>query len=160
MTANAAARYLALGALAVLVVVPIARGDNVPFAQPRLSGSPVALSDIMAGVQLRHIKLGEAIKTRDFPLARFEAELLAESLANAAMLYSNIPIDYVTAATTPLVGLKDAAIAKDAAKLGGLFAQLTSSCSACHVAAAIPFVQIKTPTFSPFTDQHFAPDDK
>jgi hypothetical protein len=151
---------LALAGLAALAAVPAALGDNVPFAQPGLSGSPVTLSDIMAGVQLRHIKLWEAIKGRNFPLVQFETTLIAESLGEAAILYRNIPIDSVLAATTPLVGLKEAATAKDEAKLVSLFTELTTSCNACHVAAAIPFIEIKTPSLSPFSNQRFAPGGK
>ncbi len=151
---------LALAGLAAFAAVPAARGDDVPFAQPGLSGSPVTLSDIMASVQLRHIKLWEAIKGRNFPLVQFETTLIAESLGEAAMLYRNIPIDSVLAATKPLVGLKEAATAKDEARLVPLFTELTTSCNACHVAAAIPFVEIKTPSASPFSNQRFAPGGK
>lgn len=151
---------LALAAFAALAAVPAARGDDVPFAQPGPAGSPAALSDIMAGVQLRHIKLWEAIKARNFPLVQFETTLIAESLGAAAMLYRNIPINSVLAATTPLVGLKEAATAKDATKLAALFDQLTTACNACHTAAEIPFIEIKTPSSSPFSNQKFAPGGK
>jgi hypothetical protein len=151
---------LALAAFAALAAVPTARGDDVPFAQPGLSGSPVTLSDIMAGVQLRHIKLWEAIKGKNFPLVQFETTLIAESLGEAAMLYRNIPIDDVLAATKPLVGLKDAATAKDAARLQTLFTELTTACNACHSAADISFIEIKTPSLSPFSNQRFAPGGK
>ena len=151
---------LVAAVLAALAAVPSALGDDVPFAQPGMSGSPVALSDIMAGIQLRHIKLWEAIQGRNWPLVRFEATLIGESLGQAAMLYRNIPIDSVLAATTPLVGLKAAATAKDEAKLVSLFTELTTSCNACHAAAAIPFIEIKTPSLSPFSNQRFAPGGK
>jgi len=148
---------LALAVFAALAAVPAARGDDVPFAQPGLSGSPAALSDIMAGVQLRHIKLWQAIKARNFPLVAFETTLIAESLREAAMLYRNIPIDSVLAATTPLVALKDAATAKDPAGLAAHFDQLTAACNACHVAAEIGFVKITRPSALPFSNQDFAP---
>src|SRR5271165_4450461 len=97
---------LALAGLAALAAAPGALGDDVPFAQPPIAGSaaasPVALSDIMAGLQLRHIKLWEAIKGHNFGLVQFEASLIGESLGQAAMLYRNIPIDYVLDATKPL----------------------------------------------------------
>ncbi len=156
MTETPVARYLALAAFAALVAVPAARGDDTLFARPRLSGSPIPLADIMIGVQLRHVKLWQATKAQNFQLVRFEATLMRESLANAAMLYSHIPIDNVTSATTTLV----AATAKDATNLAALFDQLTTACNACHTAAEIPFIEIKTPSSSPFTDQDFAPDDK
>lgn len=144
-------------ALAALAAAVGARGDDVPFAQPPLSGSPVALADIMTGVQLRHIKLWEAIRGGNPRLVDFEATLIGDSLARAALLYSNIPIEYVLAAGRPLVELKSAAAAKDAGRLEAQFGQLTDACNACHVAANIPFVEIKTPSSSPFSNQRFAP---
>jgi hypothetical protein len=151
---------LAVAAFAALAAVPTARGDDVPFAQPGIGGSPVALSDIMADVQLRHIKLWEAIQGRNWPLVRFEATLIGESLGQAAMLYRNIPIEDVTNATAPLADLKSDSAPKDAAKLEAIFARLTTACNACHTAAEIPFIEIKTPSTSPFSDQRFAPSRK
>ncbi len=151
---------LVLAAVAALAAGPGARGDDVPFAQPGASGSPVALSDIMAGVQLRHIKLWEAIHGRNWPLVQFEATLIGESLGQAAMLYRNIPIEFVTNATAPLVELKSDSAPKDAAKLDAIFARLTTACNACHKAAEIPFVEIKTPSAALFSNQKFAPDGK
>jgi hypothetical protein len=151
---------IAAAALAAIAAVPAALGDDVPFAQPPLSGSPLTLADIMSGVQLRHIKLWEAIKGGNFGLVQFEATLLGDSLAAAAMLYANIPINYVTAATTPLADLKAASAAKDATKLETIFFDFTTSCNACHTAAGVGFIQIKTPSTSPFSDQRFEPDGK
>lgn len=151
---------LVVAALALVAAIPASLGDDVPFAQPPLAGSTLTLSDIMSGVQLRHIKLFEAIKASNFGLVQFEATLLGDSLAAAAMLYANIPIDYVTAATAPLAELKAASTKKDAAKLGSSFADLTASCNACHVAAGVAFIEIKTPSSSPFSNQNFAPKGK
>jgi hypothetical protein len=151
---------LALAAFAALAAVPGARGDNVPFAQPGFSGSPVTLSDIMTGVQLRHIKLWEAIRGRNWPLVRFEATLIGESLGQAAMLYRNIPIEFVIDATAPLAELKSDSAPKDAAKVEAIFARLTTACNACHTAAEVSFIEIKTPSTSPFSNQKFAPGGK
>jgi hypothetical protein len=140
--------------------VPSAFGDDVPFAQPMPSASSTPLGDIMSGVQLRHIKLWEAIRGRNWPLVRFEATLIGDSLAAAAMLYRNIPIDYVTNAGKPLVELQIASTTGDAVKLAALFADLTAACNACHAAGNVAFIQIKTPSSSPFSDQRFAPGEK
>jgi len=151
---------LVVATLAALAAAPAALGDDVPFAQPGMSGSPVALSDIMAGIQLRHIKLWEAIQGRNWPLVRFEATLLGESLGQAAILYRNIPIEFITDATAPLVDLRSESAPKDAAKLEAIFAKLTTACNACHTAAEVPFIEIKTPSTSPFSNQRFAPGSK
>jgi hypothetical protein len=158
---------ISLAAAAALAAMPKAAGDDVPFAQPPVLGAQLplsaaqpALADIMAGVQLRHIKLWQAIEAANWPLVQFEATLIADSLTAAAMLYRNIPIDHVMAAARPLGELKFAAALADVAKPAALFADLTAACNACHAAAGIPFVAIATPSSSPFSDQRFAPAAK
>jgi hypothetical protein len=91
---------------------------------------------------------------------RFEATLLGESLGQAAILYRNIPIEFITDATAPLVDLRSESAPKDAAKLEAIFAKLTTACNACHTAAEVPFIEIKTPSTSPFSNQRFAPGSK
>ncbi len=138
--------------------------DNVPFAQSPPTnpeeGSVTTLGDIMAGAQLRHIKLWQAIRSKNWDLVSFEATLIEDSLANAAMLYRNIPIDYVTAAAKPLGELRDAAKIKSEAKMEATFMDLTAACNACHQAAGVGFIRIETPGLSPFSNQNFAPERK
>lgn len=154
---------LACVAAALLAGSAPTLGDNVPFAEksPIERGAYVmSLADIMTLVQARHIKLGEAVKAKNWPLAAFEARLLYESLGAAAILYVNVPVDQVIAAGKPLAALGEAAKINDAAKIAPLFAELTLACNACHEAAGIPFVKIKAPAASPFADQVFEPDGK
>ena len=85
---------------------------------------------------------------------------MGESLADAAMLYRNIPIEYVTAAANAARSSCAAAAAgEEAAKLDAVFAELTGACNACHTAAEVPFIEIKTPSASPFSNQNFAPGE-
>ena len=157
-------KRLALAALATLATGPAALGDDVPFAQPPPSspeaGSVVSLADIMAGAQLRHIKLWQAIRAKNWGLVAFEAALMEDSFGAAAMLYRNIPIDYVTAAAKPLGALKDAAKAGEATKMEAIFTDLTAACNACHQAAGVGFIRMETPGLSPFSNQNFAPERK
>jgi len=157
-------RRLALTALGTIASGPSALGDDVPFAQPPPSsleaGSVASLADIMVGAQLRHIKLWQAIRAKNWSLVAFEAALMQDSLGAAAMLYRNIPIDYVTAAAKPLGALKDAAKAGDATKMEAIFTNLTAACNACHQAAGVGFIRMETPGLSPFSNQNFAPENK
>jgi hypothetical protein len=157
-------KHLALAAFAAVAAAPAALGDDVPFAQPPIARSDdnylISLGDIMASLQMRHIKLWFALKARNWELASFESGLIEDSLANAAMLYRNIPIDNVTSAVAPLVALRDALKAKEGAKAEAAYADLTVACNACHTAAEVGFIRIQTPTSLPLSNQKFAPDHK
>ena len=152
-------------ALAMIAIVP-ALGQEVPFAEPPLpepgqpGNSVPSLGDIMGNIQLRHIKLWYAIEFKNWQLLDYELGLTKESLFNAAILYRNIPVEYVGAADKPLNALQEAAKSKDGSKLKRGFADLTAACNSCHEAAQVGFIVIETPTSSPFSDQKFLPAQK
>ncbi|MDR3408218.1 MAG: hypothetical protein P4L68_06955 [Methylovirgula sp.] len=156
------APILMLGALILCVVLP-ARGDEVPFAQPAPSTNPhgesntVALSDIMQLTQLRHMKLWYAGKAKNWPLANYELVQLRDTFSKAAMLYLNIPVQYIAAVSEPLTTLGDAVTAKDSHAFEKGYKALQVACNACHQAADIGFIVIQTPTTSVFPDQKFSP---
>jgi hypothetical protein len=151
-----------LGALMLCVVLPV-RGDEVPFAQPApgttlQSQSPVAaLSDIMQLTQLRHMKLWYAGKSKNWPLATYELAQLRDTFSKAAMLYLNIPVQYIAAVSDPLTALGDAVTAKDSRKFAKGYKALQAACNACHQAAGIDFIVIQTPAAPAFPDQKFTP---
>lgn len=146
-------------ALAAVSMGALALADDVPFARSVRPGESylMSLADIMTFVQLRHIKLGEAISAGNAPLAAFEARLMADNLVASAMLYQAIPIEFVEAAAKPLVALQDPVAQKDPAKAKLAFANLTTACNACHQAAGVGFITIAPPKSSPFGNQIFAP---
>ncbi|WP_051335512.1 hypothetical protein [Methylocapsa acidiphila] len=137
--------------------------DDVPFAAPPLvspglpSAPSATLGDIMGKLQLRHIKLWFAIKSRNWDLTDYELGQMRDSFENAVILYRNIPVELIASATNPLITLQAAAKAKDFAKAERGFTELTVACNACHKAAQIGFITIQTPTSSPFADQAFSP---
>jgi len=151
-----------LAALLALIVLP-ARCDEVPFAQPAPSTNPhgesyaVSLSDAMQLTQLRHIKLWLAGRNKNWPLANYELAQLKDTFDKAAMLYLNIPVEYIAAVEKPLGVLSDAVAAKDAAQFQRGFKALQAACNDCHKAADVGFIAIETPSASVFPDQSFAP---
>ncbi len=153
---------LMFAALFALVVLPV-RGDEVPFAQPAPSTNPhgesyaVALSDAMDLTQLRHIKLWYAGKTKNWPLANYELTQLKDTFDKAAILYMNIPVQYIAAVEQPLGVLNDAVAAKNTAQFQRGFKALQAACNDCHKAADVGFIVIQTPATSVFSDQNFAP---
>lgn len=151
--------------LAVAIVMPVL-GDEVPFANPPARTSSVndsyrmSLSDIMGFTQLRHIKLWFAAKAKNWELVKFEVAQLKDSFDKAAMLYMNIPIEYVVSVEKPLIAMREAANEKDTSKFVKGFVDLQKACNECHKAANISFVTIQTPIYNPFSDQIFAPTRK
>ena len=159
-------RLLSLSLATFLAGAAPALGGEVPFAAPPLSipGQPntyvAPLADIMGRIQLRHMKLWEAIKHRNWDLLDFELELTKDSFGNAVVLYRNIPVEFIVAAAKPLAEMQKAAKAKDSPQLERGYAELTAACNACHKAADVEFIVIKTPASSPFGDQEFSPKEK
>lgn len=135
--------------------------ESTPFSQQpyRASGetSLLSLSDVMAISQMRHIKLWQAAKAENWPLATYEADKLRDSLFRAATLYVNIPVPLVKSSDEQLTAIAAAAARRDLRAFDKAFADLTVSCNACHQAAGLDFIRMRTPSSSPFSDQDFTP---
>jgi len=155
-------RIMALTAAFTLMATFAASGDDVPFAAPPLPrpGEPdisnlASLGDIMGETQLRHIKLWYAGRSGDWDLVHYEVDRITESLRRAATLYANIPIEYIKSAADPLAKMRDAVAAKNTQQFVQGYSDLTAACNACHLAGHVGFIQIQTPTWSPFIDEVF-----
>jgi hypothetical protein len=151
---------IGIGLLVCASVAHNALAQDVPFAEPppsRLgdtgSLSVPSLGDIMVITQLRHIKLWYAGRARNWDLVKYELARISESLRKAALLYTNIPIEYVTGMSQPLNEMRAAASAKDEAKFGRAFAAFTNGCNSCHTNGGVGFIRIQTPISSPFSDE-------
>jgi len=161
----AAAAVAALPALAQEVAQEGAQ-ETVPYAMRPSPGDAMAppfvptLGDIMGAVQLRHFKLWQAGKLRNWDLAIYELGQIGDSLGNAARLYRNIPIEKIQMVADPLTALENAAKAKDGARFTRAFDDLTTACNACHEAANVGFITMQAPTSSAFSNQSFAPKRK
>ncbi|SFK18894.1 hypothetical protein [Methylocapsa palsarum] len=136
-----------------------ALADDVPFAEPfqKANAAPGGLADLMMMTQWRHIKTWYAIKRKNWDLLDYELGKLADTIERAAMLYQNIPVEFIEGAVKPLNAMRKAISEKNIAKVEIGFADLTAACNACHRAAQIGFVTIQTPTSLPFSDQKFLP---
>jgi hypothetical protein len=152
-------KRLAILFLAAAAAIAPSRADDVPFSEPyqKSGASPGGLADLMAMTQWRHIKIWYAIRAKNWDLLNYELGKLTDTFERAAMLYQNIPVEFIEGAVKPLNVMREAIAAKNSAKFEAGFADLTAACNACHRGAQIGFVTIQTPTSLPFSDQKFLP---
>jgi hypothetical protein len=121
------------------------------------------LGDLMtAFVQPRHIKLGRAGNERNWAYAAYELSELRETFEDVAKLvpkHGNLAIPAAIASTVeqPMAALDAAIKAKDDAAFTKAYADLTTSCNACHQSADHAAIVIKVPSVSDFPDQDFRP---
>ena len=148
-------RKLLLAAVLACLAAPFAIAQSAPdvAVEPYVP----RLADIMNALQLRHLKLYFAGRAQNWELADFELRQLRAGLAEAAVLYSGLPVTNITTLAAPVQALFDAAKAKDERKFVDAFAQLTNGCNACHQSMDRKFIVIAEPTQPPFTNQVFAP---
>ncbi len=88
----------------------------------------------MGETQLRHIKLWYSGSSGNWDLVNYEVDRITESLTRAAILYTNIPIEYIKSAADPLIGMRDAVATKNTQEFIHSYTDLTAACNACHVA--------------------------
>jgi hypothetical protein len=128
-------------------------GFNVPSSDQYVP----QLADIMNAAQLKHQKLYLAGEARNWPLAAFESRQLRNSLAEAAVLYSGIPVSNVTTLASKLEAVNNAIAAKNGKGFTEAFAELTGGCNECHRSMGRPFIVMRQPTDHPFGNQQFLP---
>ena len=118
------------------------------------------LADIMNGLQVRHSKLYFAARGQNWELADFELRQIRAGLAEAAVLYTGLPVTNITTLAAPVQALSDAIKAKDERQFMDGFGQLTSGCNACHQTMDRKFIVIAQPTGQPVTNQVFTPQGR
>jgi len=146
--------------IAVFLFAPV-MADEIPFATPPSNrnpseSAPGTLANIMATIQLRHIKLWFAGKAKNWDLLNYEAQKLENDFIAAALFYQNLPVDNVMLVTKPLRGLMEAANKKDYSLHTKAFDELTAGCNSCHVAGQVAYIHIQVPKSSPFANQSYA----
>jgi hypothetical protein len=149
--------------IAIFALATDGSAQQTPFAVPPAGDSPrpdssvSALSEIMGKVQMRHIKLWYALKSRNWDLAGYELDHLRQTFETAVILYRNIPVELIVEVDRPLAVLQAAVASKRGEAAENGYAALTAACNACHRSAGIGYVFIHTPTSLPFSNQRFAP---
>lgn len=131
--------------------------------QPSPNARPYAprLVETMNAAQLQHLKLWFAGKSKNWDLANFELRQLTDSLAQAAILYPDIPVSNVTTMKDPLLAIADAISAGDRRKFSASMHMLTDGCNACHTSLERGFITIGIPAGEqPPANQIFAPVGK
>ena len=119
------------------------------------------LGDIMSAAQTRHQKLWFAGKAQNWQLAAFELRQLKASLAEAAVLYSDIPVSHVATMEGPLQSVSEAITAKDGRKFAKAVGDLTEGCNSCHRSVDRGFIVMKIPADQQlFSNQLFSPPGK
>jgi len=152
-------RKLLLAAALICFAAPLAMAQSAPD----VSAEPYVprLADIMNALQQRHLKLYFAARAHNWELADFELRQVRAGLAEAAVLYSGLPVTNITTLAAPVQALFDAGKARDERKFMDAFGQLTNGCNACHQTMDRKFIVITQPVGQqPFTNQVFAPATK
>jgi hypothetical protein len=145
--------------IAVFMFAPV-MAEEIPFATPPYSRNPSesavgTLANIMAIIQLRHIKVWFAGKAKNWDLLNYEAQKLENDFIAAALFYRTLPVDNVALVAKPLRGLMEAAKKKDYSLHAKAFDELTAGCNSCHVAGQVAYIHIQVPKSSPFSDQSY-----
>ena len=151
------------GASVAQTAPPPAQPAPRPAVAPPPSAVPVVMTmgDLMNTlVQPRHVKLGLAGQAQNWPLAKYALEQLRAAFANivsAKPKFAGMPVgDLVDLALTPPLNALDAAIKQqDEKKFAAAYQQVSQGCNACHMELDHPYVVIKTPDASAFSNQDF-----
>jgi len=120
------------------------------------------LGDIMLAVQEHHIKVWYAGQGRNWALAKFELDEIAESFAEATQVYPDfqgVPVAKLLPANTQkaMADLGQAIEKRNPAQFAAAYDALSLACSSCHQQAQRPFIRLQRPGPGQFSDQVFHP---
>jgi hypothetical protein len=121
------------------------------------------LGDLMTmTVQPRHIKLALAGREGNWPYAKYELHELEEAFERVSRVwprYKGLPLGGMVDAIAkgPMAEVAQAIEAKSSELFAAAFPKLTEGCNACHQAANVGMIVIKSPEASSFPDQDFRP---
>ncbi len=151
-------------ALAAVLTLAAQAFLSKPQLQAQPSGSSYLpdLGDLMATMQLRHLKLAWAGDLKNWELANYEVGEMRKSFAIAAKLYpvfQDVQLAKLIAdiSEPALKEIDDSIKAKDHTGVTRGFKNLTDACNSCHKAAGFGFIEIHVPTTLPFSNQSFVP---
>jgi hypothetical protein len=146
------------GAAVVLSASPAA-----PAASPSVYAEfHPSFSDMMtSAVQPRHIKLGLALRARNWTYATYAVGELRGAFTRIAR---SLPI-YEGRETTAFLAMIDAPVdnmraaiaAKDPGRADAAYGELTRTCNQCHSSNGRAYIAIRAPSTAMFPDQDFSP---
>jgi len=138
--------------------------QTAPQPQPTAPAAYVlTMGDMMNTlIQPRHAKLGLAGHAQNWALAGYALVEIHQSFAGivkAQPRFRGLPVgELVDAAMSQPLDAIDAAIKQqDPKKFAAAYDQLTQGCNACHGVVDHPYVVIKAPDASAFSNQEFSP---
>ena len=148
--------------LGLAAVLALAGALEASAQTPPPASYRPGLGDLMMStIQPRHIKLGLAGQTKNWPLAAFELGQMEEAFGRVAQIWPtwrSISIaDMVDVMKEPMTALQQAIKAKDAQRFAAAYGQLTAACNNCHAGANRAMVVIRAPDAAEYPDQDFAP---
>jgi hypothetical protein len=148
-------------AIVVALAVGMVASAHAADDKPPAVATP-GLGEIMTLTQMRHLKLWFAGREKNWELAAYELEELQEGFDDAIKYFptkDDVPVAQMVKDITPgpMGELKSAVEAKDWKKFAKAFDSLTAACNTCHQGAKKPFIVIRRPTSSPYSNQSFAP---
>jgi hypothetical protein len=157
--------FLLCAALAAAAAVFRPAAAQSPFGDPNAEPAPfnpqmAALMSML--IQPRHMKLGLAGKSENWPLAAYYVKELRQGFAVASRAvprWKGLPVPelFDAAVSQPLTLIDFAVKLKYSKQFTEAYDQLTAGCNACHATTDHSFVVIKVPDASAFPDQEFAP---
>lgn len=112
--------------------------------------------DFMSGVQVHHAKLWFAGKARNWPLAKFELQEIAETIEAIQRYLPERRETVSLGMLKPAMDTMNLVIQeKRGSQFEAAFRQLTAACNGCHKSVNFSFNIVTEPSTPPFSNQHF-----
>ena len=144
-----------------------AAATTTPAKPPAVEAFVPGLGEFMALQQMRHTKLWFAGQAKNWPLAAYEIEELAEGFGDVIKwhpTHKDAPIAVKDAIpimmNAPLDDLRQAVTKQDATAFAAAYDTLTTNCNNCHEATNVGFTRIQRPAANPYANQAFDPVKK
>src|SRR5215469_4807075 len=168
-----AMKWLGIALVVGFLAAPIFPASSQPASAPpdhspkedRPKSYIPGLGEFMGRIQTDHAKLWLAGQARNWELAGYELSELKEVFSDVQDLvprYQNIPVGQMIDAliTGTIADMEGAIATRDFSKFSAAFDELTAACNSCHQAANRPYIAIRRPTRSNFSNQDFLPARK
>jgi hypothetical protein len=154
---------ISVAATAIVLATSMGSRASAQGAPPAAEPYRPGLGDLMTmTVQPRHIKLALAGRESNWSYAKYELHELQEAFERVTRVwprFKGLPLGGMVDAIAkgPMTDLGQAIEAKSSEQFAAAFPRLTEGCNACHQAANVGMVVIKSPDASSFPDQDFRP---